>query len=83
MRRQKSYSPIPIHIIIKRQLFILLHIPLRKDPHPYFRADGPFRDVAVGVAGVVREAADPAAFGGVDELQVASVGENEDEWERV
>ena len=50
------------------ELFILLDIPLGKYAHAHFGADGPFCDVAVWIAAVVRETPFAPALRGIDEL---------------
>ena len=62
-------SPIAVDVVVERELLAGLDVPLGKDTHAYPLADGPFRDVAVGIATVVRKAADAALLRGIDELQ--------------
>jgi hypothetical protein len=65
---EQSYAPVSIHIIIERQLLVLLDVPTCEDAHPDVLPDRPFCDVAVWATAVVRETPDSASFRGVNEL---------------
>lgn len=66
------HQPVSIDVVIEGQFFVLRYDPLGKDPHSHSIPDGPFCDVAVGVATVIREPPDAAFLSRVDELQAAS-----------
>lgn len=63
-----SSAPIAIDIVVEGELLVLLDVSLGEDAHAHTVADRPLRDVAVGGAGMVREASDAATLGCVDEL---------------
>ena len=62
-------APVSVHIIIKRQLFVLLDMSICKDAHPDTLAHLPLGDVTVRAAAVVSETANAASLGRVDVLK--------------
>jgi hypothetical protein len=63
--------PITIDVIVERQFLVRFNRAIRENAHPDVLSDRPLCDVAVWVAGVIRETTDPAALRGVDELRRA------------
>jgi len=59
---------IAIDVVVEDELFPRLDVALDEDTHAQLVADDPLVDKAIGVAGVVAEAAEVALFGGVDKL---------------
>jgi len=68
---RESYGPVAVDVVVEGQLLILQYSSLCKNAHSHPVPNGPFCDVAIGVAAVVRESPDPTFFGCVDELRVA------------
>ena len=68
---REFHEPVSVNVVVERQLLVLQYGPLGKNPHSHLVANGPFCDIAIGVATVVCESPDPAFFSRVDELHVA------------
>ena len=61
-------SPVAIDVIVKSELLVLLYRAAGEYAHSNVLSDGPLCDVAVWVAGMVREPTDTTALCRVDEL---------------
>lgn len=59
---------VSVHVVVEDQLLASFDAPLGKDTHAQLLADNPFVHVAVGIAGVIAEAAEIALLGRIDEL---------------
>ena len=66
--------PITINVIVERQFLVLLDRAIRENAHPDVLPDRPLCDVAIRVARVICETADPTTLCRVDELQRAGPG---------
>lgn len=62
-------SPVSIHIVVERQLFVLLNVPFREDAHPDILAHSPLGYVAVWATTVVGETTNATILRSIDELQ--------------
>jgi hypothetical protein len=60
--------PVAIDVIVESELLVLLDHAVREYAHSDVLSDGPLCDVAVWVAGMVREPTDATALCRVDEL---------------
>lgn len=69
--RREIHQPVSIDVVIEGQLLVPTDGPLGENPHSNSVPDGPFCDVAVGIAAVVCEPSDPAFLRRVNELHVA------------
>lgn len=70
--RRRPHPPVSIDIVVESELLVLQYGPLGKDSHSHSIPNGPFCDVTVGVAAVVRESPDSALLGGVDKLHAVT-----------
>jgi hypothetical protein len=61
--------PVTIDVIVECQFFIPLDRAIRKNAHPNVLPNRPLCDVAVRIARVIRETADPTTLRCVNELQ--------------
>ena len=65
---EARYLPVSVHVVVERQLLVLLDGTVREDAHADMLPDRPLRDIAIGIAAVVGETADTPALGSIDEL---------------
>ena len=63
------HAPVSVYIVVERKFLELLDVTVGKDAHADMFANGPFRDVAVWTAAVIRKAANSASLRGIDELE--------------
>ena len=67
-RAAPIYVPISIHVVVERELLILLYPTLGEDAHPDSLSYSPFCDITIRRAGMIREAPDATPLGCVDEF---------------